>query len=193
MNRFACFAASLFAVSLLAGGCASTPDTEQEKEALHGSAESALTQMTQKDPSLKNVIDKAYGYAIFPDVGKAGAIVGGASGVGEVYEQGKFIGRARLTQGSVGATLGAQTFRELIVFQNKNALQKFKNNEFSFGANASAIAIKQGAGATANFADGVAVFTMPVGGAMIDLSLSGQQFTFTPAEGEAISTTRPAR
>src|SRR5262245_48287632 len=34
----------------------------------------------------------AYGYAVFPTVGKGGVGIGGAYGKGKVYEKGKYIG-----------------------------------------------------------------------------------------------------
>ena len=42
------------------------------------------------------------GYAIFPSVGKAAAVVGGAYGHGVVFEQGKRIGYATIAQMTVG-------------------------------------------------------------------------------------------
>src|SRR5262249_5853361 len=75
------------------------------------------------DPSLQQQIASAYGYAIFPAVAKGGAIVGGAYGRGEVYEQGKMVGWADLTQATIGAQLGGQSFSELILFENKAALE----------------------------------------------------------------------
>jgi len=49
-------------------------------------------------------------------VAKGGAIVGGAYGRGEVYEQGQKIGWSDLSQATIGAQLSGQTFSELILF-----------------------------------------------------------------------------
>src|SRR6266566_1600307 len=35
-----------------------------------------------------------YGYAVFPTIGKAGLVVGGAHGKGRVYVHGKYVGDA---------------------------------------------------------------------------------------------------
>src|SRR3954470_17023900 len=59
---------------------------------------------------------KAYGYALFPEIGKAGLIVGGEHGDGQVYEKGKLVGTATLTQLSVGAQAGAKQYAEIIFF-----------------------------------------------------------------------------
>jgi lipid-binding SYLF domain-containing protein len=40
---------------------------------------------------------KAYGYVIFPNVGKGGFIIGGAAGNGAVYESSELVGFAKLS------------------------------------------------------------------------------------------------
>lgn len=45
-----------------------------------------------KDPSRQAFFDKAYGFVLFPGVGKGGFDIGGAYGKGEVFEQGRLIG-----------------------------------------------------------------------------------------------------
>ena len=42
------------------------------------------------DAGIANMFSSAYGYALFPTIGKAGFLVGGAYGKGRVYKQGKF-------------------------------------------------------------------------------------------------------
>ena len=44
----------------------------------------------------------AYGYAVFPTIGKGGVGVGGAYGKGRVYEKGKYIGDTSMSQVTVG-------------------------------------------------------------------------------------------
>jgi lipid-binding SYLF domain-containing protein len=178
--------ASLY-TSLIAGalltlaGCATAPDTEAKKAELHTSVNNAMTRIKALDPSLQTQIAKAYGYAIFPSVAKGGAIVGGAYGRGEVYEQGKMIGWADLSQATIGAQLGGQSFSELILFENKAALDNFKNGKVKFSANASAVAMKTGAADAAKYTDGVLVFVEPIAGLMVEAALGGQSFSFQPA------------
>ena len=166
---------------MLSFGCESEPKTPEQQESVRSSSRSALTAMQSKDDTLDDVINHAAGYVIFPNVGKGGLVVGGAQGRGEVFEKGNFIGYAELQQASVGAQIGGQTFRELIVFQNQAALDKFKRGKLEFAANASAVALKAGAGASAEFKDGIAVFVEPTGGLMAEASVGGQQFKFMNA------------
>jgi lipid-binding SYLF domain-containing protein len=165
---------------LTLAGCATAPDTEANKAELHTSGDNTMTRIKALDPSLQKQIANAYGYAIFPSVAKGGAVVGGAYGRGEVYEQAKMVGWADLSQATIGAQLGGQTFSELILFENKAALDSFRNGKVKFAANASAVAMKSGAADTAKYTDGVLVFVEPIAGLMLEAALGGQSFSFQP-------------
>jgi lipid-binding SYLF domain-containing protein len=165
---------------LTLAGCATAPDTEAKKAELHTNVDNTMTRIKALDPSLQKQIANAYGYAIFPSVAKGGAVVGGAYGRGEVYEQGKMVGWADLSQATIGAQLGGQTFSELILFENKAALDNFRNGKLKFAANASAVALKSGAADTARYTDGILVFVEPKAGLMVEAALGGQSFSFEP-------------
>ena len=88
--------AGLLALALAVGGCSTAPKNQGQKDALRGEADAAVQAMTTQDPSLRNFMNGAHGYAVFPNIGKGGLIVGGSYGRGVVYEQGEFIGYADL-------------------------------------------------------------------------------------------------
>ena len=62
------------------------------------------------------MLKKAYGYAVFPSVGKAALVIGGAHGKGAVFERGKMIGYATMSQTTLGVQLGGSTFAEVLIF-----------------------------------------------------------------------------
>jgi len=132
----------------------------------------------KKISALKPYFQKAKGYAIFPNIGKAGIGIGGARGKGEVFEKDKVIGSTSVTQLSIGLQLGAQAFSQIIFFKNKKDLERFTQGNFEFGASASAALITEGANASADYSDGVAVLTFSKGGLMYEASIGGQKFTF---------------
>ena len=132
------------------------------------------------DPSMENLFKNSSGYVIFPNVGKGAVGVGGAAGRGTVYEKGKPVGIAKMVQVTVGAQAGGQAYREVIFFQNKDALDRFMQNKVEFSGQASAIAAKAGASANANYRDGVVVFSQEKGGLMLEASLGGQKFNYKP-------------
>ncbi len=182
-----------FAAMLLIG-CQTAPKTTEEKEDLEASARTALTRMQEHDASIDDMIDKGHGYVIFPNAGKGAFVLGGGYGKGVVFDDaGRQIGFADITQLSAGAQIGGQSFSELIVFENEAALNRFKNNELTFGANASAVIVKKGVGSAASFQDGFAVYVLPKAGAMAEAAVGGQKFTFTTAEGSGQPSTRSAQ
>ncbi len=137
-----------------------------------------ISNFKRQDPDLKVFFDKAWGYAVFPTVGKGGIGIGGAWGRGRVYEQGHYTGDTTLTQLTVGFQLGAQAYSEIIFFRDKQALARFIEGNFELGAQASAVAATAGASADADYSDGVAIFTMARGGLMYEASVGGQKFSY---------------
>ena len=129
---------------------------------------------------MKKFFSEAYGYVIYPNVGKGAVGIGGASGNGVVWEQGQMIGMAKLTQVSIGFQWGGQAYREVIFFETKDDMDRFKKNKVELAAQASAIAVTAGASADAKYVDGVMVYTMRKGGLMYEASVGGQKFKFNP-------------
>lgn len=142
----------------------------------------ALANFRDNYPDLKKFFDTAYGYAVYPSVKKAGILVGGSRGKGDVYEDNVFVGKSTLTQLTVGLQLGGQSYREIIFFKNKNIMNDFKKGRLTLGAQASAVALRSGVSTDARYSKGVAIFTAAKGGLMFETSVGGQRFTFEPVE-----------
>lgn len=153
-----------------------------------------------EDAGLANMFKSAYGFAIFPTIGKAGFIVGGAYGKGRVYAGGKYYGDTAMTQATIGFQLGGSGFSQVVFFQDKRAFAEFINGSFEFGADVEAVALTASAGASANtggssatasggknnaaigssgYNKGMATFTITKGGLMYEASVGGQRFSFT--------------
>ncbi|MDF0673635.1 MAG: hypothetical protein P0120_04740 [Nitrospira sp.] len=150
---------------------------------------------------VKPFFENAYGYAVFPLIGKGGLGVGGAYGQGQVYREGKVTGKTRLIKLSFGFQAGGQGFCEIIFFKDKRAYDEFTSGDFAFDATASAVAITAGAQAQAgstggsagvsagpksgaqlatDYHKGMAVFTQAIGGLMYEAAIGGQKFSFEP-------------
>ena len=141
-------------------------------------AATAKAEFIKTDGLMQSLFNDAYGYVIFPNVGKGGIGIGGAAGNGAVYHSGSVIGMAKLKQVTVGFQFGGQAYREVIFFENKAALDRFKSNNFEFSAQASAVAATAGASANAKYRDGVMVFTQAKGGLMYEATIGGQKFDY---------------
>jgi lipid-binding SYLF domain-containing protein len=153
-------------------------------------------------PQLQWFFDNAYGYAVFPTVGKAALIVGGSYGQGQVYRSGRVTGTTELLHASIGLQWGGQAFSEIIFFRDQWAYDLFTRGKFEFDANASAVVVTVGAQAKASTtgssasasagpqtgalsesyysSNGMATFVYTRGGLMAELALGGQTFIYHP-------------
>lgn len=148
-------------------------------------AQTALNQMFEKNSKLKTEFDKAYGYAIFPEIKKIGIAIGGAGGHGVVYLGNTIIGESKMSQGSIGLQLGAQKYSELILFENKKAYDYFIGGKMKFNADLNAVALDADAGGfDTPYQSGMKIFTMAQGGVMFSASVAGQKFSFENEESK---------
>ena len=183
------FLMSLITLAALAVPLASHADPYSDTIALFKKAGQSAT-----------FFDNAYGYAVFPNIGKGGVGVGGAYGKGRVYAQGQYVGDTSMTQLSVGLQLGGQGYSQIVFFQDERSYKEFTGGNFEFGAEASAIAITAAASAKGStggssagasggkndavvagkYNKGMATFTIAKGGLMYEASISGQKFKYKP-------------
>lgn len=174
LRRTLLITASVLALTLAGpnqGALAATTEAEVKQ---------ALDEFKRTNKKIGPFLDAAYGYAVFPSVGKGAIGIGGAHGSGLVYQKDKLIGSSTLSQVTIGFQLGGQAYRELICFQNEGALERFKGGNFEFDAQASGVAVTAGLSIDAAYEHGVAIFTMAKGGLMYEASIGGQKFTFEP-------------
>ncbi|GAB6194105.1 lipid-binding SYLF domain-containing protein [Desulfocastanea catecholica] len=162
---------------------------------------SSTIKVFKDSPAVTKFFDNSYGYAVFPLIGKAGFVVGGSYGEGQVYRGDTVTGRSTVIEGSIGFQMGGKAFSEIIFFQDKRTYDEFTSGDFEFDATAQAIVITAGAeakvgtggvgaGATAgpktgvqaetDYVNGMASFVHAKGGLMYEFSLGGQKFTFEP-------------
>jgi lipid-binding SYLF domain-containing protein len=152
------------------------------------------------DAGISKMFKSAHGYALFPTIGKAGFVVGGAYGKGRVFQGGMHVGDTSMTQASIGFQIGGKGYSQVIFFQDKRALDEFSSGNFEFGAEAQATALTAAATATANTAGnrasasggknnadvasggynkGMATYVITKGGLMAEASVAGQKFSYT--------------
>lgn len=169
--------AFLFLLFFLMSSAVFSQQSSKNKRIIDDS-KAARSEFIKSDQLMSNLFDNAYGYVIFPNVGKGGLGIGGASGNGAVYQKGKIIGMAKMTQLTIGFQGGGQAYREVIFFERENDLNRFKENKIELSAQASAVAVTAGASGNAKYKDGVMIFTQAKGGLMYEASIGGQTFKF---------------
>ncbi len=145
---------------------------------LANETEKAIKRLYQSNPTIQKHFYDAHGFAVYPVITKGGLGIGGAGGKGLVFENYKVIGGASLAQATLGLQAGGQQYMEVIFFEDKAALDRFKEGKIKFSGQASAVALKDGASVDVDYQDGVAVFTKAKGGLMAEASLGGQKFKY---------------
>jgi len=166
---------------------------------VHADSYSATLGAFEQSKVVRPFFKSAYGYVVFPIIGKGGFAIGGAYGKGRVYRGGKATGEVRLVKATFGLQLGGQAFSELIFLEDKRAYDEFTSGSFEFDASATAVAITLGAQATAgtegstasanawpatsrqakiHYYRGMAVFVHTKGGLMYEAAIGGQKFIF---------------
>jgi lipid-binding SYLF domain-containing protein len=164
---------------------------------------SATIEIFKRSPETRRYFNSAYGFALFPVVGKGGFGIGAAHGKGQVYHGNRVTGTTTLTHLSIGFQVGGQAFSEVIFFEDKRAYDEFTQGNFEFDAKASAVAITAGvqaqastAGSTAgasagpgtakqastHYTKGMATFVHVKGGFMYEAAIGGQKFSFKPLQ-----------
>ena len=88
-------------------------------------------------------------------------------------------------QGTIGATIGGQSFDEFIFFKDETNYNIFTANKFAFTAQVSAVMVSSGTGAATSYRDGVAIFTSNSQGAMAEAAVGGQQFKYVSLDAAA--------
>ena len=143
-------------------------------------AKHTITVFKKTEPGIEKFFHNSAGYVVFPGIGKGGLGVGGAHGTGVLFVRGAPAGKVKLTQVTVGAQIGGEEFSEVIFFESPAGVAELKQGKTSFAAQASAVALKSGAAATAKYASGVVVFTATKEGLMAEASIGGQKFSYEP-------------
>ena len=167
----------VFVISMLS--ITAYSQTEKDRKIIKD-AEEAKFVMLEHSPDLKKYFEKSAGYVIFPNVGKGGFIVGGASGNGVLYVSGVAQGMASVKEINIGAQIGGQALIEIIFFETASDVDEFKKGDFKFDAGISATALTMGQSLDAKYTEGVAVFTHTKGGLMAEVSVGGQVFHYKP-------------
>ena len=170
----------LMASVLMTTGCSAVPKDSQSRAKLNVQVQQAIEVFRQKDPKIESFLQDSYGYAVLPRVTKGAFWVGAAYGQGQVFQAGRMVAYCNMSQATLGFSFGGEFFREIIFFKDQVAFNKFMQDEFTFSAQATAVALKAGAAAKADYKDGMLVFILTDAGLMVDASLGGQKFNTTP-------------
>lgn len=148
---------------------------------LNHKAASTLNTLYTQNVTAKVLSNRAKGILVFPEITKAGIGIGGSYGEGVLMIGGRPTEYYSIGSGSLGLTLGAQSYSEVVMFMTDEALAKFRASKgWEAGVDGSVVAIKQGQGGsydTTNASDPVVGFIFGQTGLMLDASFEGSKYT----------------
>ncbi len=181
MKHFLRFATLTLLATLAFTPVLSADDLSKEELAkLKDEVSETMANFKKADSTIVPLFESAAGYAVLPKIAKGGFIVGGARGTGLVLEKGKLLGHVIMSQATVGAQVGGQSFSQVIFFETADALKSFQDSEFTMNAQVGAVVAGEGVAKNAKYTQGVAVFTLARSGLMAEASVGGQKFRFSP-------------
>ncbi len=154
-------------------------------QAIDASADKILQKFKETHQGADAALKQAKGVLVFPEIVKAGFIVGGSYGEGALRINDKSVAYYSIGSGSVGFTFGAQSQGVIILFMTQAALDQFRKDattdkSWQVGVNGDITAVDVGAGgAIANSAlnSDIVSFVMDQKGLMVNLSLGGSKIT----------------
>jgi lipid-binding SYLF domain-containing protein len=110
-------------------------------------ARSALERLYASSPGAKALGAKAKAVLVFPDIRKAALIVGGQTGDGVMFRNGKVAGHYRVDGLLAGFEAGAQSYAYALFFMSDAAAQKMRDAQgWEVGADPNVVVIDAGAG-----------------------------------------------
>lgn len=147
--------------------------------------DAALEKLFTSSPKAKELSGVAKGILVFPDVVKAGLIIGGQYGVGALREQGKTVGYYRTIAASYGLQAGAQSFGYALFFMSQDALDFLKKSDgWEIGTGPSIVVADKGFASsltTSTVKDDIYAFFFDQKGLMAGLGLQGSKISpYTP-------------
>ncbi len=174
LNRFLLtFFAALFAFA----GAAQAAS----KEKIDRRVNKALSEFRDQIGGADAVLNRAVGVLVFPSIKKAGIGVGGEYGEGALRVGGKTVSYYSSGAASIGFQLGAQARRQVIVFLDQGALDKFRASQgWEIGVDASVTVVTLDAGAqidTKQLNQPIVAFIFDGKGLMYNLALEGSKIS----------------
>lgn len=147
------------------------------KEKIDLRVDRALSEFKSEIGGADAVLSRAVGVLVFPRITKGGFGFGGEYGEGALRVGGKSVAYYSNAAASAGLQIGLQRRRQMLVFLDQNALDRFRASDgWEIGVDASVTVITVGAGGsidTNQLNRPVVAFVFDSKGLMYNLSLEG--------------------
>lgn len=150
---------------------------DAKRKVIDAMAGETLERLTIREPKAKELMEKAYGYAVFDNF-KFGIGISGAGGTGVAVERasGK---RTYMKMGSagIGLTLGGQKYRVVFLMQDSQTFERFVTKGWYADASARAAAGKEGGASGTAFVNGLAIYQLNDSGLMASVDVASTWYS----------------
>jgi lipid-binding SYLF domain-containing protein len=140
---------------------------------------SALQQLVAQNPAAAACKSKAVAVLVFPEVVKAGLVIGAQSGEGILFMRGRPTGRYRTVAASYGLQAGVQKYGYALFLMNQKAVDWVNNTRgWEIGTGPSVVLVDKGMArsfTTDTLHSGIYAFTFDQRGLMAGLGLQGSK------------------
>lgn len=158
-----------------------SPGATATDPVLDHEAQVALQRLYANTPEAESLAQQAKGILVFPEVLKAGLLVGGHRGKGVLFENGSPSGYYATTAISYGLQAGAQTFGYAMFLMSSSALEEIKTSPgFEVGVGPSIVVVDQGTAKSLTSSalnSDIYAFIFNQKGLMAGLGLQGSKIT----------------
>ena len=175
--KFLCF---LIAAVFLFGGLFAGQSLGASAKEIDASVDAAMDRFYKHVKDGKDVVHRAKGLLILPNVKKGALIVGGEYGQGAMRIGGKTVEYYSMAAGSIGLQIGGQAKDIVLAFNSSDVLKKFRDSKgWEAGVDGNVALVTLGAGASVISAmnEGpIVAFVFDVKGLIADMSIKGAKF-----------------
>lgn len=172
--RIALLALLMTAATVLPGHAADRGNLEREATAV-------MSKLYQKYPEARKLEQKAVAVLVFPEVYKAGLMVGAETGDGVMRIKGKTVGYYNTSGVSYGLQAGAQKYGYALFIMTRSALKSLETAEgFEIGTGPSVVVMDDGMAkktSTTTINKDIYAFIFNQKGLMAGLGIQGNKLT----------------
>ena len=184
-GRIGFFGFALLACAMLAGGTARAASPDEQRAEIRNNAMRTLDQLYAAQPSARQAVQKAAGYAVFSEISTKILVAGGGGGKGIVVDtisdQETFMLMATL---QAGYGMGITKTHLVWVFETEADLKNFIANGYMLGADVN-LQVNPGTGGgvyqgAAQIQPGVWLYQLSDAGLALDLTVEGTKYFKDP-------------
>ncbi|MEL6861162.1 MAG: lipid-binding SYLF domain-containing protein [Pseudomonadota bacterium] len=162
-------------------GCSTTASSPASRADISSSSSQALNKLIRENPAAAAISQQARATLIFPSIVKAGLVLGGAYGEGELRQAGRNAGYYTSFTGSWGLQAGAQSYGYAVFLMNDDAVRYLEESDgWEIGVGPTVVVVNAGVAenlSSSTLQDDAYAFIFDQKGLMAGVSIEGTKVT----------------